>query len=105
MSEKNQQLRLEGEKVFLRYIQEQDAAEFIRLNLASREFHRGLTAPPVDAENYKKYLARNADAADERFFICLRENEKIAGSINLSQIFYGNFCNAYLGYFVGTEYA
>jgi ribosomal-protein-alanine N-acetyltransferase len=105
MSEKNQQLRLEGEKIFLRYIQKQDAAEFIRLNLASREFHRGLVTPPLDEDSYDKYFVRNASEADERFFICLQENGKIAGSINLSQIFYGNFCNAYLGYFVGAEYA
>lgn len=105
MSEKNQQLRLNGEKVFLRYIQKEDAAEFIALNLASRAFHRGLVSPPIDTESYEKYLARNASESDERFFICLKENKKIAGSINLSQIFLGNFCNAYLGYFVGAGFA
>ncbi len=104
MSEKNQQLRLEGEKVFLRYIQKDDEAEFIALNLASRVFHRGLVSPPIDAESYEKYWARNESKSDERFFICLKENGKIAGSINLSQIFRGDFQNAYLGYFVGAEF-
>lgn len=105
MSEKNQRLRIKGEKVFLRYITNEDAAEFIALNLASRAFHRGLVNAPVDAESYDKYLARNASASDERFFICLNDDEKIAGSINLSQIFLGNFRNAYLGYFVAAEHA
>ncbi len=104
MSEKNQRLQLNGEKIFLRYIQKRDAAEFIVLNLTSRAYHRGLVSPPVDADSYEKYLARNENESDERFFICLNGNEKIAGSINLSQIFRGNFQNAYLGYFVGAEF-
>jgi ribosomal-protein-alanine N-acetyltransferase len=105
MSEKNPQLRIKGKKVFLRYITKEDAAEFIALNLSSRAFHRGLVSPPLDADSYDKFLARNANLSDERFFICLKNNEKIAGSINLSQIFLGNFRNAYLGYFVGAEFA
>lgn len=105
MSEKNPQLRVKGEKVFLRYITNDDAAEFIALNLASRAFHRGLVSPPVDAESFDKFLTRNETASDERFFICLKTDGKIVGSINLSQIFLGNFRNAYLGYFVGAEFA
>lgn len=105
MSEKDQQLRIKGERVFLRYIRKEDAAEFIALNLKSRPFHRGLVSPPVDAASYDKFLARNETATDERFFICLKKTEKIAGSINLSQIFLGNFRSAYLGYFVGAEFA
>lgn len=105
MSEKDRRLRIKGERIFLRYIQNEDAAEFIALNLASRRFHRGLVSPPIDAESYDKFLARNASASDERFFICLKDAGKIAGSINLSQIFFGNFRNAYLGYFVGAEFA
>ena len=104
MSEKNRQFRLKGEKVFLRYIHKRDAAEFIALNLASRAFHRGLVSPPLDEQSYEEFLARNASESDERFFICLTENERIAGSINLSQIFRGSFQNAYLGYFVGAKF-
>jgi ribosomal-protein-alanine N-acetyltransferase len=104
MSEKDPQLRIKGENIFLRYIRKEDAAEFIRLNLASRAFYHGLVSPPVDAESYDKYLAHNETASDERFFFCLKNTGEIAGSINLSQIFLGNFRNAYLGYFVGANF-
>lgn len=105
MSEKNPLLRVKGKTIYLRYLREEDAAEFIALNRASRKFHRGLVTAPIDAVAYEKFLSRNESETNESFLICRNLDDKILGSITLSQIFRGNFCNAYLGYFIGEQFA
>lgn len=104
MSEKNQLLQVKGKTIYLRYLRESDKEEFIALNEASRRYHRGLVSPPLDEQSFEKFLSRNESETNESFVICLYSNDKIVGSITLSQIFRGNFCNAYLGYFVGAEF-
>jgi ribosomal-protein-alanine N-acetyltransferase len=39
------------------------------------------------------------------FLVCRKEDQRIVGTITLSQIFRGGFQNAYLGYYVGSPYA
>jgi ribosomal-protein-alanine N-acetyltransferase len=104
MSEKNPQLRVKGVKAYLRYLQREDSAEFTTLNYASRKFHHGLVNPPLDEAGFEKFLARNESETNESFVVCRNSDDKIIGSITLSQIFRGNFCNAYLGYFIGAEF-
>jgi ribosomal-protein-alanine N-acetyltransferase len=104
MSEKDPQLQIKGKTIYLRYLREEDAAEFIALNEASRRFHRGLVSPPTDEGSFEKFLSRNKSQTNESFIICRRPDDKIVGSITLSQIFHGNFCSAYLGYFVGAAF-
>ncbi len=84
---------------------ESDSPEFIALSVASRQFHRGLVSPPTQPEQFLQYLdrCRRLDAAS--FLICLADDGAIAGAINVSQIFQGNFKNAYLGYYIGAPYA
>ncbi|HEX8288180.1 MAG TPA: GNAT family protein [Pyrinomonadaceae bacterium] len=105
MNEKNPLLRVKGKTIYLRYLRAEDAAEFIALNRTSRGFHRGLVTPPVDEAGYEKFLSRNESETNESFLICQNGDDKIVGSITLSQIFRGNFCNAYLGYFLGADFA
>lgn len=105
MNAKNQQLRIKGKQIFLRYPQAEDADEFIELNKRSRKLHRGLTYAPTDKESYISYVRSNEDEAVEKFFICENECGKIMGAINLSQIFRRGFQNAYLGYFMGADFA
>lgn len=104
MNEKNPLLRVKGKTIYLRYLREKDQAEFIALNRASRKLHRGLVAPPIDEAGFEKFLSRNESETNESFLICRNSDDKIAGSITLSQIFRGNFCNAYLGYFIGEQF-
>lgn len=102
---KNVNLKLRGTKLFLRYPTKKDLAEFTALNIASRTFHRGLVNPPTDEKSFIEYLKRNDNEANECLLICEIESGKIAGAINLSQIFHGVFQNAYLGYYIGAEFA
>jgi ribosomal-protein-alanine N-acetyltransferase len=94
-----------GERVFLRSPTSRDLEEFIALNRASVQLHHGLASPPTQPQQFVAFLkrCRRADAAC--FLICRVEDGAIAGSINLSQIFHGGFQNAYMGYFIGAQYA
>jgi ribosomal-protein-alanine N-acetyltransferase len=94
-----------GERVFLRSPTIRDLEEFIALNRASVQSHRGLVSPPTQPQQFVAFLKRYRRADAACFLICRVEDGAIAGSINLSQIFHGGFQNAYMGYFIGTQYA
>lgn len=96
---------LKGKRVWLRPPKNEDFEEFTALNEASRKFHRGLANPPLDRKGFDGLLLRNEQETNECFMICRKEYEAIAGMINLSQIFRGNFQNAYLGYYLGEKFA
>lgn len=94
-----------GEKVFLRSPTRSDRAEFIALSRASISFHRGLVSPPRTPEQFATFLQRSNKEASVCLLICLVADGAIIGAINLSQIFRKGFQNAYLGYYVGAQYA
>lgn len=100
MNAKNRQMQVKGKRILLRYPRSEDFAEFAESARKSRKFHRGLVSPPMDLEKFENYIAANAHDANERFLICLIENDAICGAVNLSQIFRRSFQNAYLGYYL-----
>lgn len=104
MPMKNPRLILPGKHIFLRYPKDSDCEEFIALNKASEKFHRNLASPPKDRQVFEEYVTRNETEDNECFLICQKSDEKIVGSINLTQIFRARFQNAYLGYYLGKEY-
>jgi len=94
-----------GERAALRYPNPRDEKEFIRLNRASKDFHAGLVSPPVTPKQFEQYLERCAQSTVEGMLVCNADDGAIMGAINLSQIFHGNFKNAYMGYYIGAQYA
>lgn len=96
---------VQGKRVYLRPISIDDEREFIALNVESRNFHRGLASPPKTSGDYRVFVERCDSAYSACFFVCRNGDDKIVGSINLSQIFMGGFRSAYLGYHVGSRYA
>ena len=94
-----------GRRVFIRAPARQDCAEFLALVGASASLHRGWAAPPSRPEAFAEYLKRCREPDFEGFLVCRAEDERIVGGANLSQIFYGNFQSAYMGYFVGAPFA
>jgi ribosomal-protein-alanine N-acetyltransferase len=101
---KNKSLKLPGKKCFLRYPKIEDLAEYLQMSRESEKFHRGLIKMSRNREEFEAFLARNENPANECFLIIRQKDEAIAGMINLSQIFYGPFCNAYLGYGLGVKF-
>ncbi|HMH45535.1 MAG TPA: GNAT family protein [Pyrinomonadaceae bacterium] len=94
-----------GKSVYLRKPVLQDMKEFLALNSASTQLHRGLVSPPKQPTQFAAFLKRSRRADSACFLICRVEDHRMVGSINLSQIFLGRFRNAYLGYFIGAPYA
>lgn len=91
--------------MFLRPPAKRDGKEFIALNRASARLHRGLVSPPTSTTEFTGFLERSRKTDSACFLIYRLEDDTIVGSINLSQIFMGGFCSAYLGYYVGAPYA
>ncbi len=97
-------LKIQGDKVYLRYVSLDDSSEFIEVNKSSIEFYKGLTSPILDIESFTTYCERNENEANECFVICQTVDNNIVGAINLSQIFRKGFQNAYLGYSLGVNF-
>lgn len=96
---------LKGKKVWLRAPKVEDFEEFTAMNQSSCKFHKGLANPPLDRKSFDAFLLRNEFETNECFLICRKTDDAIVGMINLSQIFRGNFQNAYLGYYLGEKFA
>ncbi|MGB8338156.1 MAG: GNAT family protein [Burkholderiales bacterium] len=94
-----------GQKVFIRALTEDDGTEWMRLNRVSRELHNGWVSPPVTLTQFKKYWLGEKAKDKLTLLVCMKTNGAIIGSVGLSQIFYGPFCNCYMGYAVGAPYA
>lgn len=101
---KVENLKVIGERVFLRYVLPCDEAEFIALNKGSTEFYKGLVSPILNSADFKVYVERNKNETNECFVICDKTDKKIVGAINLSQIFRKAFQNAYLGFSLGVNF-
>jgi len=96
---------LNGRRVMLRLPLKSDGAEFLAVNRRSAKFNRGRASPPTTARQFDAYLKRSTQPDVACFLICRAADDAIMGSIALSQIFYGGFQSAYLGYQIGEEFA
>lgn len=96
---------LSSRRVLLRYPQPGDARAFLAMATASQAFHRPWIYPPDTEEAFLAYAARADSRTFKGLLVCGREDGHIVGVYNISQIFYGAFCSAYLGYFANQAYA
>lgn len=101
---KNENLKLRGTRLYLRYPIIEDCAEFLAKAKSSQNFHRNLVNPAKDEESYLRFVERSETQANEFFLICRNQDEKIVGTINLSQIFRLGFQNCYLGYYLFEDF-
>ena len=83
---------------------EQDLAEYITLNKASRKFHRNLVNPPTDEKSFADFLRRSESETDRCFLVRRAQDGAIVGGMALSQIFRKAFQNAYLGYHLAEKF-
>ena len=93
-----------GRRVHLRRLEGGDREAFIAAVLRSTRLHDRWVSPVRDAAGYDGYLARTG----AEFVPCglfTNDANALAGVFNLSQIFMGSFCSAYLGYFAFEPYA
>jgi [ribosomal protein S5]-alanine N-acetyltransferase len=95
---------LHGKKVYLRAPEAADVDELVALARASQKFHRGLLKMPNTHAEFTSFLERSRNATNACFLISRISDDAIVGMISFSQIFYGPFCNAYLGYGLGAGF-
>ena len=88
-----------GGEVLLRHPAARDRDEFLERVRASRKLHGRWVSAPADAEAFAAWLKRTKGSDVESLLVCRRDDGAIAGVYNISQIFYGHFCSAYLGYY------
>ena len=88
-----------GERVYLRHLAARDRDEFLERVRASRKLHGRWVSAPADVEAFAAWLKRTKGSDVESLLVCRRDDGAIAGVYNISQIFYGHFCSAYLGYY------
>lgn len=93
-----------GRRVFICAPTARHRDEFVALMKLSRRALLPWVEPPASRAAFRAYLTRSRRATERAFLVCRREDRAIAGVINVSQIFYGNFRSAYLGYYAGAPF-
>src|SRR4051794_25048399 len=94
-----------GERVLLRLPSVADGDPFCSAARASRRLHTPWVSAPATRQEFGKLLARSKTEDFRCLLMVRREDDRIAGVFNLSQIFRGNFLNAYLGYYAMSPFA
>ncbi len=94
-----------GRRVYLRAPTARDREELARLVRASRRLLHAWVRPPAGRAAFAAYLRRVRRPTERGFLVCRRADGAIAGVINVSQIFLGNFRSAYLGFYAGAPFA
>jgi ribosomal-protein-alanine N-acetyltransferase len=93
-----------GRRVHIRPIRPEDEAEFLRRVRASRDLHRPWSYPPATPQAFHE-LVGDGRANDARLLVCRNGDDAIVGCFGLTQIVYGSFRNAYLGYYALEPFA
>lgn len=93
-----------SDRVLIRPPTANDYQALLSLRHRSRAFHSPWIATWTSAD-CRAYLQRCQREDFEGLLICHIRTQQIVGVVNLSQIFYGPFQNAYLGYYADVEFA
>lgn len=92
-----------GDRVYLRPPCIGDMAKFLRIVDESRVLHSPWVSPASTPERFAEYVERAADPSYIPLLLCTVPEDRIAGAINLSNICYGNFRNACIGFWIGVH--
>jgi ribosomal-protein-alanine N-acetyltransferase len=93
-----------GRRVFICAPTARHRDEFVALMKRSRRSLSPWITPPASPAAFSAYLTRSRRPTERAFLVCRRDDRAIAGVINVSQIFHGNFRSAYLGYYAGAPF-
>lgn len=90
-------------RVYLRRPAASDQDEFLSRMRRSHALHHPWIQPPVTPAGFEAYLRRMARDDHEGFLICRRDDDAIAGVVNVNNIVHGVFLSAYLGYYAVAD--
>lgn len=91
-------MKLKSKRVYLRTPKADDCDALIELYRRSRKLFGVYSRSEFNRERFEMLLLESAKETNESFLVCTVNDEKIVGTLNLSQIFRKSFQNAYLGY-------
>lgn len=80
-----------------------DEAVFLAMTKASQSFHHPWVKAPLIHEEFVQYVMRSRQENQKSYLAFDKEN--LIGVFNLSEIVYGCFQNAYLGFYASSVYA
>jgi [ribosomal protein S5]-alanine N-acetyltransferase len=89
------------DRVSLRRLRPEDERPFLAAVTRSARLHHPWASPPDTAESFAEYVA----GSDARIPLAVVVDGALAGTYTLSQIVYGSFRNAYLGYYAFVPHA
>lgn len=90
-------------RVYLRRPVRSDANEFVAAAKASVSMHHPWVFPAQTLQGYYEYLERIQDVRYEGYFVCRISDDRIVGSVNLSEIARGALQCAFVGYWAVAE--
>ena len=82
-----------------------DAAGLIQANIASRDYHAPWVQPFTDMEGFDAWFGQLLTGPNVGFVAREEASGGIIGILNLSQVVWGQFRSAYLGYYGMAAYA
>lgn len=85
-------------RTYLRKPTAADAEEFVGLAAAARTHLRPFVYATEDVPAFRSWLARGRRADVEQFLVCRREDDAIAGFVNLNNIILGSLRQASAGW-------
>lgn len=85
-------------RTYLRKPTTDDADEFVAATNASRSHLRPFVYAAEDVSAYRAWLARGRRADVEQFLVCRREDDAIAGFVNLNNLVSGSLEQASAGW-------
>lgn len=91
--------------VAIKPVTRSDAAELIQANILSRDYHAPWVRPFTDMEGFESWFGQIITGPN--FSLVAREeaSRDVVGVLNISQIVWGLFRSAYLGYYGMVAYS
>jgi [ribosomal protein S5]-alanine N-acetyltransferase len=77
-----------------------DQHAFVVLARKSRVLHHPWVKAPATPLQYQSYLERMGQPGQCALLVCDSHTTQIAGVVNITNMVLGNFCSAYLGFYV-----
>jgi ribosomal-protein-alanine N-acetyltransferase len=105
-------MKIYGNRIYLRHLEERDAAALLDLNVRNREFFQKFS-PIRDADFYtlegqrdqiKRYKSRQNDDYGYAWGIFLRSNDELIGNVALMEILRGALQSCFIGYSLDQRY-
>jgi ribosomal-protein-alanine N-acetyltransferase len=89
-------------RIYIRSPALPDQREFLASAHKSYSLHAPWTVAPASPAQFRAYIERMAQPINCAFLVCRRDNETIAGVINITNIVLGLFRSGYVGCYAFT---